>query len=712
MMSKSKYRLPNIEEQGKIQNRPDTIKSSEHWTRDEFDKWLKYSELADWAVQWLCSLKLKYTSGLPELIYKGFGNSKNAPDWMKKGNPDAVWFLSFISKSDTAEDWFQKGFLEDDPIWLRKLIRYESAKVARSFLLSGNISDYAFDAVHGYRHAIRILVDTLMREKDCVLTFRLSQGLALQPDNEDTRRKLPKSIIAELDSGGFDHDTPLIAQICRLFDTLSHWLIGREKDSNSNNFAKGVAIVFENVHLIISSNPTDIERNYIIDNLLHWSNSPELFRSRHCLILMAESLEDVANELRARGGKIEQISIPRPEDSKTRLKFLLPLLDPQSTMKGTRVSQIPSGLSGLDGYSGTYLNRIEQLSNDTAGLTLMGIEDLVQEALNGPTKTLSRETVMKLKRERLRQESEGVLEVVDPRRKLEDIGGYKFLKERLKEVIDSLLNHSNQLVRSSIPMGILLLGPPGTGKSIIAEALAGESKISMAKLGDFRGMYVGQSERNLSRIFSLIESLHPVIVFIDEIDQALGKRGAASGDGGVDNRIFGRFLEFMSNTDHRGKILWVGASNFPDKIDPAMKRAGRFDLILPVLLPDDDSRKNIIKILLNSALRNTNNIQNCLTESDYKRISELTVDFSGAELQAIIGETIRRIVKDMLQNKRQINIDIQLLEKVLKVYKPPIERRRAYQEMESLAIKDVSFIDMLPEKYQHMRATQENINKE
>jgi SpoVK/Ycf46/Vps4 family AAA+-type ATPase len=426
---------------------------------------------------------------------------------------------------------------------------------------------------------------------------------------------------------------------------------------------------------------------------------------------MAESLEDVANELRARGGKIEQISIPRPEDAKTRLKFLLPLLDPQSTMKGTRVSQIPSGLSGLDGYNGTYLNRIEQLSHDTAGLTLMGIEDLVQEALNGPTRTLSRETVMKLKRERLRQESEGVLEVIDPRRKLDDIGGYQFLKDRLKEVIDSLLNPSDELVRSSIPMGILLLGPPGTGKSIIAESLAGESNISMAKLGDFRGMYVGQSERNLSRIFSLIESLHPVIVFIDEIDQTLGKRGAASGDGGVDNRIFGRFLEFMSNTEHRGRILWVGASNFPDKIDPAMKRAGRFDLILPVLLPDDESRKNIIKILLNSALRNTDKIQNGLSESDYKHISELTVDFSGAELQAIVGETIRRVIKDMFQNKQQINIDLQLFEKVLKVYKPPIERRKDYQKMELLAIQDVSFIDMLPEKYQHIRARLENTNK-
>jgi len=703
-----KYDVPDTTPHEEIQFKPDRIKYADCWSSDEFDRWIASSSLADWAKEWMSSLKPKYTDYLAELMYNGFGNSKNMPDWLKTGKPDAVWLRNFISKSDTAIDWFQNGFLTEDPNWLRKLISCEKAKVARSFLLSGNISDYAFDPVHGYRHAIRILVDTLMREKDCVLTYRLSQGLMLQPDNDEIRKKLPEAIRSELDSEGFHRDTPLIAQICQLFDSLSNWLTGRKTDLNCDDFPKGIAIVFENVHLIISSSPTDIERNYIIDNLLHWSNSPELFRSRHCLILMAESLEDVANELRVRGGKIEQIAIPRPENAKTRFKFLLPLLDPRSTMTGTRVSRISSGLSGLEGYHGTYLERIEQLSNDTAGLTLIGIEDLVQGALNGPSRTISRETVMALKRERLRQESEGILEVIDPRRKLDDIGGYRFLKNRLKEIINSLLHPSNEFVRSSIPMGILLLGPPGTGKSIIAESLAGESNISMAKLGDFRGMYVGQSERNLTRIFSLIESLHPVIVFIDEIDQALGKRGATSGVGGVDNRIFGRFLEFMSNTDHRGKILWVGASNFPDKIDPAMKRAGRFDLILPVLLPDDDSRQHILKILLHAVIRDSDNIQNSLKESDYKRLSELTADFSGAELQAIVGEVIRRVVKEMLQTNEWMSIDIHLFEKVLEVYKPPVERRHEYQKMETIAIKEVSFIDMLPEKYQHIRLQQKN----
>jgi SpoVK/Ycf46/Vps4 family AAA+-type ATPase len=144
-----------------------------------------------------------------------------------------------------------------------------------------------------------------------------------------------------------------------------------------------------------------------------------------------------------------------------------------------------------------------------------------------------------------------------------------------------------------------------------------------------------------------------------------------------------------------------------------MKRAGRFDLILPVLLPDDESRENIIKILLNSTLQNTDKIENSLSETDYKHIAKLTADFSGAELQAVVGETMRRLIKEFLQNKQKINLNLQLFEKILKVYKPPVERRKDYKKMEELAIKDVSFIDMLPATYRLMREKElENLVKE
>jgi transitional endoplasmic reticulum ATPase len=699
-MNDDRFALPDTPAPPAPAAPPRPRKAQAAWSADEIRTCLASPRLAGWARDWLRSLEARFGGSLADMLAAGLGGSRDIPHWMADGSPEPAWLRPFLERSDLAPVWFREGFLTDDPAWLQRLLRYEEAKVARSFLLSGNIHDYAFDPVHGYRPAIRLLVDALLRVKDCVLTYRLSQGLTLHATAPDARDRLPGSIRDLLGGTALDANVPLLSQVCRIFDEIRRWLTGTGQTQDSRDFPRGVAIVFENIHLVVPPSRTDVERNFLVDNLLHWSISPELFRSSHCLILLAESLEDVGNELRARGGKIEQISVPRPDMAAVRLKFLLPLLDPGSRMTETRVARLPMGQGWLGGYGdGTYLDRLQRLSHDTAGLSFLGIEDLLQQASAEPEGRLRREEVMRLKRERLRQESEGLLEVLDPKRKLDSIGGYPALKARLLEVVTALLNAQDDLVRSTVPMGILFLGPPGTGKSIVAEALAGESGISMAKLGDFRGMYVGESERNLSRILALIEALHPVIVFVDEIDQAFGNRNSSSGDGGVDNRIFGRLLEFLSDTSHRGKILWIGASNFPDKLDPAMKRAGRFDLVLPFLLPEEQSRAEILQVILKGSLRGIDTVEQRLTAEDFADLARRTEGFSGAELGAIVGEVLRRVARDRSTGGANEGITAELFRKVLAVYRPPQGVREDYRRMEELAMREVSFLDLLPERY-------------
>jgi transitional endoplasmic reticulum ATPase len=680
----------------------------------ELAQWLASPQAAPWVADWLESLRPILGEALPQLLYKGLGEKADMPRWLQGESPNPLWLRRYLSHSDLADAWFAEGFLQDDPPWLAELLHAERAKVARSFLVTGNIADYGFDPVHGFRPAVRLLVDRLLESKDCVLTFRLSQGLALHhhQDEEDyVRNLLPEEIRNLLGGGEFRSDIPLVAQLCQLFDVLRRWLGGgppTEGGPGGDAFPRGVALVFENVHLLIPADRSDFERNYLVDNLLHWSNSPELFRSSHCLILLAEALEDVGNELRARGGKIEQLTIPRPDQVSERMKFLMPLLDPGSRMAETRVAQLPLGRSWLQSYGdGTYLERLRRLSQDTAGLTRIGIEDLLQQVAASPGAVLEQADVLALKRERLRQESDGLLEVVDPGIDLSAIGGYEPLKKRLREVITGLRNVADPLVRTTLPKGILFVGPPGTGKTIMAEALARESGISMAKLGDFRGMYVGQSERNLSRILSLIESLHPVIVFIDEMDQAFGKRGGPSGDGGVDRRIFGRLLEFMSESEHRGRILWIGASNFPNEIDSAMKRPGRMDLVLPFLLPDQESRARIFEVILQSKLKGSERVHHRLDRSDFEALGEGTEGFSGAEIGAIVGEVLRRLAHETLQQRATAELTREHFERVLEVYRPAPGVRESYRQMEKLAEREVSFVDLLPDRYRREKGEED-----
>ena len=709
-MNDDRYRLPDLAPAAeKARDEPRAAASDRQWNEDDLSTWLRTPSLAEWVGDWVDSLRPVFGEALPGLFGRGLRDARAVPAWMADGSPDPVWLRHYLARSDVASAWFEEGFLQEDPRWLAGLLRAERAKVARSFLLTGNIADYAFDPVHGYRPAVRLLVDALLRRKDIVLTFRLSQGLRLHSDNPAAIDRLPDAIRQELEAAGFQAATPLSTQLCRLFDLLRRWLAGSPRgdgetavdaEPTSLDFGRGVAIVFENVHLLIPAEGADVERNFLVDNLLHWSNSPELFRSRHCLILMAEALEDVGNELRARGGKIEQIQIPRPDRVGDRTRFLLPLLDPAARMAETRVAQLPGGRSWLEAYGdGGYLDRVSRLSRDTAGLTLLGIEDLLQQVSAGPDGGLRRRDVMELKRQRLRQESEGLLEVVDCRRSLDSIGGYDAIKRRLSEVIESLEHADDLLVNATIPMGILFLGPPGTGKSIMAEALASASDIGMARLGDFRGMYVGQSERNLSRILNLIESLHPVVVFVDEFDQAFGRRGGPSGDGGVDRRIFGRLLEFMSDTAHRGKILWIGASNLPKEIDPAMKRAGRFDLILPFLLPDAESRREIFRVILKRKLEGVDHVENRLRGADYDELARRTEGFSGAEIEAVVGEVLRRITQADSGRRSRLTVSGDQVMQVLDVYRPAPGVRKSYLEMERQAVREVSFLDLLPQKY-------------
>jgi len=318
----ARYKLPNIEKSDDPGNK--STKAKPVWQRQDLDAWLRSPKLADWVEGFVSGLAEKYRDALPALFGSGLGEDHKIPAWMHRGRQEPHWVRGFLSDRcldlDIADLWFDHHFLQDDPAWLKQLLHYEKAKVARSYLLTGNIADYSFDPVYGYRPTIRLLVDSLLETKECVITYRLSQRVRIYSRDEDIEKRLPESIVSAV---GRQNNETLAGSIGYLFDKIGAWLSGKP-DNTTDDFPGGVAFIFENLHLLISGNRDDMERNYLVDHLLHWSSSPALFRSSHCLILMAEELEDVGNELRSRGGKIEQITIPRPNSDDARLKFLLP----------------------------------------------------------------------------------------------------------------------------------------------------------------------------------------------------------------------------------------------------------------------------------------------------------------------------------------------------------------------------------------------------
>jgi SpoVK/Ycf46/Vps4 family AAA+-type ATPase len=333
---------------------------------------------------------------------------------------------------------------------------------------------------------------------------------------------------------------------------------------------------------------------------------------------------------------------------------------------------------------------VGRFAEATAGLNYAGIEtcllNIMQQGISSEEDAIA--YIKKERGELLRAESEGLIELIEPTRGLKElVGGLTQIRSRLEMIVETL-SKEDETARSLAPMGVLFIGPPGTGKSLAASALAHDcmkAGVQYVKLGDFRDMWVGQSERNFSRILKLLESFGKVIVFIDELDQG---EGASRGDERheTSRRIFGKLLEFMASPRHRGRILWIAASNRPSLIDAALLRPGRFDLILPFAPPDAAGCREILERHLASHALGVS-----LSAAMYDEAASgmAAGGFTGAEIELVATETARRVF-----GRKATAITDADLREVLADYDPETKKTAQYTMMLNECQKFVSFRSM------------------
>jgi hypothetical protein len=221
--------------------------------------------------------------------------------------------------------------------------------------------------------------------------------------------------------------------------------------------------------------------------------------------------------------------------------------------------------------------RPDLLAEQLAGATLSSVENLLRMKDHQAAPIAPNDLVI-LKKELVERDSSGLIDFIESPRTLDDVYAQDKLKAWLRQ--DIALWKMNDL--KAMPMGYLICGPVGTGKTYLVECLAGEAGVPVVKIKNFRDKWVGSSEGNLEKIFRLLKGLGRCVVFVDEADQALGKRDSGSSDSGLSGRIYSMFAEEMSNTANRGRIVWVLASSRPDLIEVDLKRPGRIDVKVPI----------------------------------------------------------------------------------------------------------------------------------
>ena len=223
-----------------------------------------------------------------------------------------------------------------------------------------------------------------------------------------------------------------------------------------------------------------------------------------------------------------------------------------------------------------------------------------------------------------------------------DVAGEDEAKENLQEIVDYLHNPSKyKEIGASMPKGVLLVGPPGTGKTMLAKAVAGESNVPFFSMSgsEFVEMFVGMGASKVRDLFKQAKEKAPCIVFIDEID-AIGQKRNAGNFGGNDEReqTLNQLLTEMDGFEDNSGVIILAATNRPELLDPALTRPGRFDRRVPVELPDLKGREEILKVHARKV--------KVASDVDFNKIARMASGASGAELANIVNEAALRAVRD------------------------------------------------------------------
>ena len=371
-----------------------------------------------------------------------------------------------------------------------------------------------------------------------------------------------------------------------------------------------------------------------------------LTKRQNLIVIGATNIPNALDPALRRPGRFDrEITIPVP-DRNGRLEILdihsrgMPLAD---EVNMAHLAEITHGFVGAD---------LEALCRESAMICLRRIMPDIDFALsNIPYEQLTKLEVQMVDfLDALREvEPSAIREVFVevPNVRWQDVGGLGSIKARLVEAVEWPLKYPHLFEQARVrpPGGILLTGPPGCGKTMIAKAIATESQVNFisVKGPSLLSMYVGESERGVRDIFRKARQASPCIIFFDEIDSLVPVRSGGSSDSHVSERVLSQLLSELDGIEELKGILVLGATNRLDMLDPAVLRPGRFDEIVEIPIPDENDRREIFEIHLKGKPLGTGIIPDDLASR--------TEGFSGAEIASVCNKAALKAVRRAVESR-------------------------------------------------------------
>jgi AAA+ superfamily predicted ATPase len=548
------------------------------------------------------------------------------------------------------------------PAWARLLSEKYYSRTVAMFVLHGNVHDLMPWKRNGstqYLPLARFLNEALFGRRDLVLSY--DRGGGIQFGSAETQADFQRAL------SGYDsfHGTKFSQGLPRNPDAvltiiesyLRLRILDKKKIAVSISFAETIAPAGD-----ASSMGAD-DRNCLV-MLKRWAQNPSFLQADVTICLITESLAALNAGL-VQNPAVAAIQIPLPDEPE-RLEFIRAQIAASPLPEGSDVA--PEALAKLG-----------------AGLKRIRLQNLIAHSCQ-TRQPLTVGFLTRLKKELIEAESGGLLEFVQSRFGLDMVAGHEPVKKKLRDVAAALKAGRFDV----IPMGFVICGPVGTGKTFLTTCFAGEVGIPAVMLRNFRSMWQGETEANLERVLNLLKAMSPIAVVVDEADAQLGNR-SSSGDSGVGNRVFAQIAQFMGNTELRGKVIWFLLTCRPDLLPVDLKRQGRAEEHLALFYPTSDEERIA---MLRAMLKKTGT--KIASEDAEKFFLQTAGVLSGADTEALL---VRARMKSALEG--DATVDVEDLKFAIADFIPPSYPSEI--ELQNLvAVLECTSRSLLPAQYRDL----------